>query len=437
MRFLNNIIFYFIVVTVLLFIASCSSETDDRGTYNSENVIRWGIVTEDDTRALISDDITLQGKCSIDGERIGVWANLEYKDGTNAAVPYGDVEFFKDVMLAYYNKPEGRDGKHWNYPGEDKFWVSGTYMLCRAYYPANFLKGQNEFNERLVELSSSASSFRIKYSTSVFQEDILVGYSRVDSDKKRYFDNEQKKIISFDSQNGIPLKMQHALTALQFQFVQDGGSENQLDKCWLESEGSDNIKTRFAVSANMMYGLKYEIPGDEHSKGRVLNFEDRIFWKKSYCPIPQEKIYYWVNIDGITIPYKNQLSESNPPATPYKNNYKDYKDTFNKEQKEYVTDNIYCNNDGFLLMIPQRIPENLYLCFTTKKGGPFDVIRIKIPEDKGGTEVESLYDHTKKEMWWLPNYRYTYTITISNSNITIDVGSDKWNNIFSNSSVDF
>ena len=398
-----------VLIALTALMACNDNETDAPDNPSGDsNVISWNVeAINNSSRAFVNNN-TLKTNCTPNGtpdspgdvsERVGIIGDLVYKhDNSN-------VEYFSDVRLGYYEKPNGRKGVHWNYAGADKFWVNGTYMPLRAFYPAKYLE-----QTQMLEQTSNAQSLRVNYSTMTDQIDMLLGYRNIDSD-------------NYDRSKAIDITMRHAMAGLKFQFKlteNNLSSTNKLTACWLESDGETDDQTRFATVGLLVYGL----PDME----KVV-LSDSIMWKKSYFPPQGYQFYKWENPAGTEF-------TKTKAGIPYLGG---------------AAGNIYTDNEGFVLIIPQYIPKNLYLCFTTEEGGQNNVTRVPIPVDRGGSEVRditsSITDPSQdgyyimedghRKQFYLPNFRYIYNILIDQSGVILTVDIAPWNNFDSNTSIDF
>ena len=411
-------------------VSSCSNDTEHVGPSSKEETLRFSPAIEQirSARALVTNAACLQENCTPKGtapdakddvsERVGIWADTHSKIGNS------HTEIFKDVMLAYYEKEGGRPGAQWNYIGEDIYWPHDANMICRAYYPAKFLH-----QEGMVEESSNATSFRLSYSTVSCQEDVLLGYNYVDCDTKKSL------IDGADVSNNVPLQMKHGMAALQFKFInKNNDNTDYLVSCWLESEGAKDKTFRYATVGVMSYGLQMPETG--------MSGKDKIMWSKAYYPAPGEKCHYWKAASGSELPYN-----STQWCTAY-------------TSKQSAAGELFTHNEGWLLVVPQAIPHNLYLCFTTTYTSEDNVMRVRIPIDRGGSTMPDpnnptqnmeydnpYFDKTKpenetnprriKKQYWRDNHKYIYNVTISPSNVTLEIKTSPWNVIDSNTSIDF
>lgn len=388
------------ILMFTIFMVSCSSDDDNPQPSGGYDKFVLDVdVEEEDTRALVNTE-TLKTLCSPVGEpdalddeseRVGIWVDLKPKGEGNIQ------EGYLRHNMAYYEKPGGRTGKHWNYyPVEDQYWTANTYMICRTFYPARFLNDNN------MILSSDASNFYITYSSVAHQEDLLIGYNYVDSDTKESLNRQPEET----DLNVIPIKMQHALSALQFKFVlsDDNISDKELiSSCWLEGGTNPDAERKFGTVGQMKAGVT---PDYQFSY---------ISWKTTFFPEKRQTNYLWVGkrnnmgkVPGL------EFGKGTEVGIPYK-----------LENTE--TGNKYCGNDGYILVIPQAIPEDMNLCFTLKSSGE-TISRVKI--NKGGDNVGDIPT-------WLPGHKYIYKIIIGNAGINLEVTNAPWNNYDSNHGVYF
>lgn len=394
------IIFIICLLTIALAFTSCSSEENDLPPENNNKFtmeVNVGDVQE--TRALI-DTETLKSLCSPDGEpdvltdqteRVGIWVDLRSKE--NSTIQEGYLRH----NMAYFEKPGGRKGKHWNYyPVEDQYWTANTYMICRTFFPSRFLNDNNMIP------SSDASNFYINYSSVAHQKDILIGYNYVDSDTKESLN----RLPEETDLNVIPIKMQHALAALQFKFVlsDDNISEQEkITSCWLEGGTNQNAQNKFGTVGQMKTGVSKDFKSSY------------ISWTKTFFPESRLTNYLWVG-------KKDQNGKV--PGLPFGKGTKEavlYKAETTEDNNKYAV------NDGYILIIPQVVPEDLNLCFTLKSSGA-TISRVKI--NTGGHNIGSVLN-------WLPSYKYSYKIIIGNAGINVEVTNTPWNNLDSNHGVYF
>ena len=89
-----------------------------------------------------------------------------------------------------------------------------------------------------------------------------------------------------------------------------------------------------------------------------------------------------------------------------------------------IEGDLFTQNDGWVLVPPQKSSGTLSFCFTTRNGEDA-VYKVTIPKvtervDNGdGTYTES--------MEYLPGKRYTYTIAITETKLELTISAADWN----------
>lgn len=85
------------------------------------------------------------------------------------------------------------------------------------------------------------------------------------------------------------------------------------------------------------------------------------------------------------------------------------------------------DNDGWLLIIPQKAVSGLRFNFTTRNMG---LVSTPVPPITFTTDADG-------DQAYLPGYRYTYTLTIEESDIRIDLSIVPWNEIYASEDIVF
>lgn len=387
-----------IAMTMVLF--SCSNDNDDNvKPLDSEPYIEWGLSMgryNDGTRASIFSNEGLQLSCesnnTFDGkddtsERIGILADLLYKPDYTQK----QEQYFNHLLCYNYN-----GSKNWQYYEEGdnpettfkKPWIRGTKLSCTAYYPARYLRNE-QYTGAQITKGTTAEKMSLYYSAVLCQEDLMVGFNVIDADKRTDKDGEK-----LEKKNVVPLEMTHALSSLKFVFSSPATiCDDYLTSVCLDDTGTEDNPDYFAVVGSLTYNTE---------KTTDNKYKKSLTWERKRSFIYEN--YVWKNDNGIEINHENGST-----ATPYQGeNYT------NHEAK------LYSQNEGYILIIPQNIPEDLYLCFTTKNGG-------KIKKKLKG--IGGIFE-------WKYNTRYTYNISLSAPEITLTVDVTDWNNIDSNISID-
>lgn len=349
--------------------------------------IRWKMQPVEgmqSSRALVEDDGTttaeeiLQDACDADvagSERIVIWGDYANVINGQQTVQEG---FFDGVNLAYYGISAGEDSPTgWDYAGEDRYWTLGGTYKFRAYYPKN---GVN------IVSSSNATTFVFEWNSIQSQTDLLVAYKEVDT-------REWKPL-----NKPVPLDMQHALSALKFnfRFVDGYYTDDKLTGCWLENTKDDD----FSCVGIFVYGGSSDA--------------ENMTWAGAYAYEPGVEMYKWTYDAGIAIA-NNSGTDPNDMAD-------DVMTTATAYTGGATSGGQYITNDGWLLVIPQQLSGEVCLCFTTEKGGS-NTYRVKIPANTG---TDSSYK---------PGYKYNYTVNISKTNLELDLSIAKWNKLDSSHDI--
>lgn len=361
-------------------IFACSNDDDTFvAQADAPQPIRFDIAGVDSiqtTRTLIENYNDLRNACTPTvatrpeylGEEIGIWGDCIAGDVTQKNI-------FPNASLYYNNKAGGNPNVDddtnigWNYPGEDLYWSAGGIYKFRAYYP------RNEINDRIAE-TSDATEFIVGYYTTQMQCDMMVAYNKIDTK-------------TYDLDQPVSLVMQHTLAALKFIFQFEEGlyETDKITSCWLQNDE----KLDFASVAMFRYGTE-ENP-------TIME------WRESYSPESYEKIYYWEYSGGLTF---ERQSGSNTPAVAFTSDGTD-----NQTGKQYV------NNDGWLIVIPQKLTAGVKLCFTTYEGG------------------STVYSGYIGNITFEPGKRYTYTVNISKTNMDMTLSIAPWNKYDSSFDIKF
>lgn len=394
-----------LVVVAALIPTACSEDTEGLEP-PVDNLISFSVKLDDNnfnTRSSVITDSSLPGLCapsavtdvdqeSDTSERIGIVADWQTK--TNPVVT--EERYFNHLL--YYNT----NSKVWNYyvqgkfTGEDevKYWKHERMMICTAFYPAKYLLKKGFINKQQI----SANKMRMAYSTFDNQEDVLIGYNVIDSDTR--IDKDGK-----NTGNMVDLQMGHALCALKFQFKSpETEADDALTKVWLDDEPSmddQESKNFFGVFAELLYATEMKTEG-----GKTSYVKNPVWTIKRSL---RAQNYIWENTTGLPVTF--DAGNDSKVTVPYTS-----ESCTNPEAE------LFCQNDGYIYVIPQKIPDVLDFCFTTKNGGKDNIIKRKL-------STESLKE-------WLPNHRYVYTITLSKPVITITVDVQPWNEIDSNVNIE-
>ena len=387
------------ISVALLALHGCRKEPRPSDGDNSRVPIAFGISSVESmhgTKAIIEDLTDLEEECTPVSttpftlkESIGIWADYEY-----LGVTYNNL--LSNVELAFYEKTGGnKDNWNYNYGKDEEYWQMGGVYYFRAYYP------QQAVRDAIIS-TSSAKTFIINYNTEVLQEDTMVGYETVDT----------KTAPNLSDPVQMPLK--HAMAALkfrfQFQYTEDAKyyDTDKLTACWLRNTDEDG----FTTAGMMVYG----VTDDEGNY-----FPEQIDWAESYQP--SVKFFNWTHSAGIE--FKNVNDGDTVEYDP--------EDEVTVATAYSAGDGRFAQNDGWLLIIPQKSDGTVELCFTTEEGGPDNVYSVKIPT-KTGTGPQGPDSAGEN---WIAGYRYTYTVSITKTDLELYLGLSDWNQLDSSFSITF
>ena len=346
-----------------MLISSCSKVVIDNNHSGESlpDIIAWRVTADGldpATRALIEDYTDLRDACTA----------LENQEAEKIGLlgnytKEGQTKVvFDNIDLWWWEKEDGNPFKD-DY-GDDSYW---NYSGEDVYWTDNVdYTFKAYFPKSKVELQpgSGANKLLVVYDTEVSQYDLLVAH----------------KAMRSKSENPVNLILNNALAALQFDFrCVEQGVTDQLLSCWLEN-----------VSANGFY------------TSSTLNFEENVVWPQSTPNPIGTPFYYWEPNSPLDI-------RSDKAAVAYA--------TPTLESKG----NIYANNSGWVLIIPQSSQNagTVKLCFKTSTGGSA-VYSINLPayEFKAG-------------------YRYTYHVKITSTGIDLSLTIADWNERKSSYEIDF
>ena len=379
---------YCLLIAVATLIPSCRKDGDRAVTDGIALPVRFEVEQEDAaTKSLICGDNDLIHACTpvADGglgKAIGLWAAITDASGRTT----NDV--FKGVQLRWFDREGGHEfnpdsseeenRQKWNTVIVDEqgeragevYWRPGETYRFRAYYPAGVELREN----------TSASTFIADYRTSLQQDDMLAGYQKMTLNTLA------------DLQQHVKLRMKHMLSAVRFtfRFNDDFPSTDRLTGVWMENGDEGNF---------IDYGLL--VYGDGTESG-----VESVQWYGIQAPMPGEKIYEWTTSPGISF---SNTDASKALA------YQPTDASSTVSEGEFFT-----QNDGYVLMVPQTVGKDAFICFTTENSLGY-VFRAAIPE---GTVLE-------------PGYRYTFNVIISKLDVELFITIKPWNELESSYTINF
>lgn len=302
-----------------------------------------------------------------DGEAIGIWADYSYSDADGVQTTVKNL--FEGTRLIYADKVNGNPYDDWNYADTDLYWFVGGKYKFRGYFPQKL--------EDQVLTTSDATTFAMTYSTSDYQEDLLVAYNEVVTTDP-----------SVDLSQPVTLNFKHALAAVRFRVEASYDNTDYLTSCYLQNADTKD----FASIGILVYGTE--------------TVSDDFFWSMGYNPPATERIYYWSN-SGVEFSTDTQTGTVTP-ALAY-------------TQTGTTDGGLFTENDGWLLILPQASSGNLQFCFTTRNAEE-GIYRVNIPK---GTEYDDSGAVISEE--YQPGKRYTYTIRITEADVELTITAADWN----------
>lgn len=392
----------YVSLAVAAFLSGCSKE--DSGIKDtSDRVIFWSVASVDDmreTKSLIGNYDALVDACKPKedggkGGSISVWADYTIdNDGQTETVK----DLFEGTSIIYQDKVGGNPHSSWNYKGDDLYWSLGGEYKFRAYYPTD-ADEESSYDTDGIQIGDgcNATVFQMNYNTMMTQEDLLVAYNTIDTRR-------------WNLSRPVPLNFRHALSALQFRFqlINVPGQEyldsDNLTSVWMENtvEGSEKP---FTSIGGMVYG--------------DADNAEKLGWTENKWREPGDRLYEWKNTGVLMENRQVGNTVQTTQAVAY--------------SKDGTTEGqLFTDNDGFLLVIPQQSEGNVKLCFTTSYGGD-TVYGITIPKvtgtDQNGPSETGEY--------FIPGYRYIYTISITKTDIRLLLTIAPWNKLDSSYSYNF
>lgn len=394
---MNRTLLYIILLSAAL-LSGCGSE-DMPSAETSGQRIWWNVDSVEGLRAtksLINSYDALVDACKPEGDggdggSISVWADYTIENETTKNV-------FEGTSIIYQDKVGGNPHSSWNYKGNDIYWSLGGQYKFRAYYPTDAdNKGANDTDGIQLGDGCNATVFQMNYNTMMTQKDLLVAYNTIDT-------------RSWNLSHPVPLNFRHALSALQFRFqlINTPGQE-YLDSDYLTSVWMENTVTSEEEPFTSIGGMVYGDDGNAEKLG----------WTENKWRDPGDRLYEWKN-SGVLMENRQVGNEvQTTQAVAY-------------TAAGTTSGQMFTDNDGFLLVIPQRSEGNVKLFFTTSHGGDTKY-SITIPKITG-TDLDG---PSETGEYFIPGYRYIYTISIIKTDIRLLLTIKPWNKLDSSYSYNF
>ncbi len=396
---MNRTLLYIVLLSAAV-LSGCGREDMPSAEISGQR-IWWNVDSVEGLRAtksLINSYDALVDACKPEGDggdggSISVWADYTIENETTKNV-------FEGTSIIYQDKVGGNPHSSWNYKGNDIYWSLGGQYKFRAYYPTDADdNGANDTDGIQLGDGCNATVFQMNYNTMMTQKDLLVAYNTIDT-------------RSWNLSHPVPLNFRHALSALQFRFqlINIPGQE-YLDSDYLTSVWIENIVDESEKPFTSIGGLVYGNEGEGN--------EEKLGWTENKWRNPGDKLYEWVN-DGVLMENRQEggTVETTQAVA--------YTATGTTEG------HMFTDNDGFLLVIPQRSEGNVKLFFTTSHGGDTEY-SITIPKITG----TDLNGPSETGEYFIPGYRYIYTISITKTDIRLLLTIKPWNKLDSSYSYNF
>lgn len=408
------------LIAVLL--AGCSREPDVPAPLPSGSPIVFGAAngasTAAGTKSLIGNKegdkpmdsgmTTLENICSPTdgGEAIAVWGDYFPNGVSSDQAEYTTV--FKDTRLIYDNDAGSNPYSAWNYPEPAAYWMHDSSYRFRAYFPAT------------VEpiSSSNVMTLSLEYQSNRAQDDLMVAYNEADTGSSE-----------FDPAKAVELYFRHTLAALRFVFQLGYDNSDVITSCWLEN----SVRDDFAVGG-ILFCERREEGGRIFTKDNPpaeAELDSYFRWLKGYCPEPiYDRFYKWSCTDGNGL----QLETAN--GVPVKSAV-----AYDCTEEATAEGELFTQNGGWLLVLPQESSGNLQLCFQTEHGGKSTVFRVDIPKNT----TTQLYDNGVPRVdeagnpvyGWRAGKRYSYTVRIQKSDLQVLLAVADWNMRYSSTQIEF
>lgn len=374
---------YILIAATLCLSVSCDNNIDfDEVPYDSELAITWNVVSPSVekpkyvSRAMIENDNLLQLACSEGNQAIGVWSAHEI-DGVVTKNVLGNDN--GDVALVYQPQTSWDNYEGWTYGENAARWELGAAYTFNAYFPMNVVT---------EIVTSDLSTFVLEHNTEIYQEDLMVAYSYIDTD-----------LPTFKLGVPVTLNMLHTLSALRFQFSfidSDGTTYDDSDALtafWLENTAYD---AGIATTGMLAFGT-YDDEGVMDGEHIHWYYED---YPEPSTSLQPRRIYPWEDANGI--PFASTATQRTIASA--------YTTDADGMQK-------YAHNDGYIMVIPQVTDGSTMLCFSLQSTGNL-VHRIPLPT----TTFEA-------------GKRYTYDIRFGRTESTVLLSIAEWNELKSSQDI--
>lgn len=427
------------------------------------------------TRSLINNNSNLQHACTPvenggEGKAVGFW--IDYLDRETHTVT-GNA-FGSSAQLIY--KEKAGSSHMWNYAGADQLWADKGNYVVRAFYPQSMAS-------EVVDASTSAQLFVIEYNTHTHQEDLMLAANEVivDDDVSHagspsiamaYNASRTDVVMStvnphpsdntkygfsqtFNLNDPIPLKFQHALAAVRIRFTFAFDHEDELIGVSLHNDGYDNglhtvgvlvygdeADSYFTpVNATMLTdryqsdwftyqtswdGIDYyswEIDPTQCADGRGIPISRQTVTSGATTTVTEHMAVAYSKTNRHVV--RTTVNGGTPTIAP-----NDAVDAVVKRVKAESDPShtglpLYNENEGHLLLIPQEAPSAVTMKVKFRNLGEHHIV---MPAYTGTDETGAENADPSKNKYFVAGHRYTYTVMIDKMDCEMTVDVEEWNN---------
>lgn len=453
-----------VILLISFTFVSCENRNiiDEPQPDPTSQIIRWDIHAGDgdlkisntpQTKAMVENDAILQHFCTPiseggKGESIGFWADYFEKRNSGDYVTVKDVFGAHQTRLIYASKDEGP--VTWNYEGTDLPWAIGGKYKVRAFYPQSV-------SSLIVEASTDANIMALEYNSHQNQTDLMIAYNEVHtkdpvkgSPTIAIANNAGEPQVSnqintgdpdwyglsqdFNLNNPIPLFFKHALSAIRVRFVFAYEDEDELMGCIFSNKKRED---GFHTVGVLVYG-------DEENT-RTVEANRGFRWITYQSTFNENPTYSWEVADGVQgIPFSTKIEGSTTTeimAIGYSQKDQTHKrvttsGTVTQDETIQGTRSIsikkttppfYNENDGWVLILPQRQKPEVQLEYFTKKYGS---LKVDLPLFTGTLEDGTLSNDPNLAQYLVAGKRYTYTVTVRKTNVSVGVTVEPWEELY-------
>lgn len=400
-------------------------------------------------RSCTPTDVRVDAESFGEGKSIGFWADYVNPDGTIVSDVFGSTV----TQLMHFDKHDGR-GKAWNYQANDLLWAIGGRYLIRSYYP-------QVMREAVVTSSSDAELFVLEYNTHRYQEDLMVAYNSVytidpvdesmasiyrsaenSHSEVTYSEDFTKEGFSqaFDLRDPIPLFFRHTMAAVRLRVTFDHDNTDELLSVEFFNAGNDGfhnvgLLVYGEASTNQSNGFELSASSLSGQDG-----PDSFNWVTYQSSYDSEPFYQWTVAGEQGVEFSRTTTGSGvveKMAVPYYERKHWIQRTNGSSELELDGDpvtlsdgSLYSSNDGWVLIVPQHQPSNVWMRLRTKNMGE----RVVHIPQLTGTNIDGTPSPTGEYL--VAAHKYTYTIVFRHTDLDVRINIAPWNEIKANVDIE-